>query len=243
MYKGQKSSGYYSYRKSESVDRDGCALSGSNPPVTSENAIFFTTPITFEDWNCKQGNIKNTLECIDHDHSFLHDCDLQSKKEVMRQFRNQGWTVFNLKKNMTFVELGMFVRMKLPMIVSISLRFCNQTVEHVIGIVNSQIVDGAYKNLCTIPFTRSNMDWCAGSEFTVASESYAIYPNKKISKAVAERLSTPVKASSKIVCLYDLKGLPDFLREKNIIENSCEQYSQKIKSLLVEIKQPKGLIK
>ena len=98
---------------------------------------------------------------------------------------------------MTFVELGMFVRMKLPMIVSISLRFCNQTVEHVIGIVNSQIVDGAYKNLCTIPFTRSNMDWCAGSEFTVASESYAIYPNKKYRRQLPKDFQLQFKVIQK----------------------------------------------
>ena len=53
--------------------RIGCSLSESDdPPDTSDNATSFTERVFYEDWNCFQGNTKNTLECMGRGTSFLN---------------------------------------------------------------------------------------------------------------------------------------------------------------------------
>ena len=216
----------------------GCALSDSDePPDTSDNSSSFTERLTYEDWNCYHGNTKNTLECMGHDTSFLNDHRLESKEEAMKIFRNNGWNVYHLPDNMNFDEIEKFVPLKVPMIVSIKLEGFNEKVEHVVGIVNSQIVDGAYDKLHTIPFTQSNMHWCAGSKFRVASEAFAIFPCRNVSKTSVKTLKSLIPiGGSKIVCLSSVKNLPPILQQRNIIELKVEQFGSQIKTLSVGIK-------
>ena len=92
----------------------------------------------------------------------------------------------------SFTSLQSFVtKLSIPMLFSLELNFCTDTLMHVIGIlpiialetghVEYHIIDGAHPEMKAMKFSQENIDWCCGEEisFEKISRGFAFVPGRK----------------------------------------------------------------
>ena len=153
-----------------------------SPPV-SNSSILLPIQVTREKSNCAFGNAVNLLTYINHFNTGLKQKMLtlgsQTKGchfvEIQTLIHQCGYDIMVLPSITTFTELESFViKMGIPMLINLELKFPFITYGHVIGIspykssersqIEYHIIDGAHPEMKAMYFNEENIDWCCGND-------------------------------------------------------------------------------